>query len=141
MTEVTGGTLTIDVPIANSSWPAHGRGRARPHGRAFHDFRACVSEVVDGGPEPVLGRAFGRTRGPAMTGWQRPSVMVRVGGHEPRGSAVARSRRCGAADAVSALPARFGAERVRPLRNPAGAPIRGIVADRGGDRVRRLGVA
>jgi hypothetical protein len=26
------------------------------------------SQVVDGGPEPVLGRAFGPSRGPAMTG-------------------------------------------------------------------------
>ena len=41
-------------------------------GRPSTSFLAAISKDVDGGPEPVLGRAIGPTRGPAMTGEAKP---------------------------------------------------------------------
>ena len=41
-------------------------------GRPSTSFLAAISKDVDGGPEPVLGRAFGPTRGPTMTGEAKP---------------------------------------------------------------------
>jgi hypothetical protein len=41
--------------------------RALPARAAQHAFRCARRQDVDGRPEPVLGRAFGPTRGPAMT--------------------------------------------------------------------------
>ena len=36
-------------------------------GRPSTSVLAAISKAVDGGPEPVIGRAFGPTRRPAMT--------------------------------------------------------------------------
>ena len=64
-----GGGTVAQLP----SWPAHGSRRRRARGPAQAGHRRVCSrehgEVVDGRPEPVLGRAFGATRGPAMTRW------------------------------------------------------------------------
>jgi hypothetical protein len=62
----------------------------------IHDFLAGNGKVVDGGPEPVLGRAFGPTRGPAMTTEGQPfhdlvslslgSVLPSIASDQPNGS-------------------------------------------------------
>jgi hypothetical protein len=52
-------------------------------GRPSTSFFAVISKVVDDGPEPVLARAFGPTRGPAMTGEAKPASQ-RMTARNPR---------------------------------------------------------
>jgi hypothetical protein len=55
------------VNLANYRVCTPGGLRWKPREGLPYSILLC-SQVVDGGPEPVLGRAFGSTHGPAMPG-------------------------------------------------------------------------